>query len=456
MMDGDWMQTSKNNVQGVYEFVCIEELVPQDHLLRKIDKYIDFSFIAEKVRPYYCQDNGRPSIDPTVLFKMMLIGFLFGIRSERQLEQEIKTNAAYRWFLKLNLKDKVPDHTTISYNRHNRFSDTKIFQEIFDEIVFFAIKHKMVAGRVLFTDSTHIKANANKKKFMKVAATERAREYLDKLDLAIAEDRKENGKKPLRVMKRITEVREVKQSTTDPESGYMFRTGKPEQFCYLDHRTVDFKYNIITDVCITPGNVHDSLPYLERLERQINTFKFDVEAVALDSGYLTTPICEALKEKKIFAVIGHRRFHPTKGLFSKFKFKYDHDKNEYLCPNGQILRYRTTTREGYREYSSNPKICAQCPLLDQCTRSKDHKKIITRHLWEGSKEWVHQNTLTKAGKLLYKKRKEKIERSFADAKQLHGYRYCRFRGKKGAQEQALMTATCQNIKKIANHLAKLA
>ncbi len=155
-------------------------------------------------------------------------------------------------------------------------------------------------------------------------------------------------------------------------------------------------------------------------------------------------------------MIGHRRFHPTKGLFSKFKFKYDPEENEYLCPNKQVLKYRTTTREGYREYTSDPKIYSECPLLTQCTRSQNHKKILTRHILEDSKEWVHNNTLTASGKMLYKKRKETIERSFADAKQLHGYRYCRYRGIKGAQEQALMTAACQNIKKIANHLAKVA
>ncbi|WP_343042471.1 transposase, partial [Ornithinibacillus caprae] len=156
---------TRNNTQNEVEFVSIEDLVPQDHLLRKIDKHIDFSFIIEKVKPYYCEDNGRPSLDPLVLFKMMFIGYFFGIRSERQLEKEVQLNVAYRWFLGLRLTDPVPDHTTISWNRRKRFKDTNIFQEIFDEIVLQAINHKMVGGRVLFTDSTHLKANANKHKF---------------------------------------------------------------------------------------------------------------------------------------------------------------------------------------------------------------------------------------------------------------------------------------------------
>jgi hypothetical protein len=236
----------------------------------------------------------------------------------------------------------------------------------------------------------------------------------------------------------------------------MVRDGKPEGFFYLDHRTVDFKYNIITDVHVTPGNVHDSVPYISRLERQIERFGFKVEAVALDSGYLSSPICKKLQDKSIFAVIGHRRYKSTTDLFPKSKFTYQPETDSYLCPGKQVLAYRTTTREGYKEYVSDPEICKVCPFLFQCTRSKNHRKVVTRHVWEESKEWVRLNRLSKSGKMLYKKRSQTIERSFADAKELHGFRYCRLRGKEKVLEQALMTAACQNMKKIALHLAKMA
>ncbi|MUK87732.1 IS5/IS1182 family transposase, partial [Ornithinibacillus sp. L9] len=156
-----------------------------------------------------------------------------------------------------------------------------------------------------------------------------------------------------------------------------------------------------------------------------------------------------------FGVIAHRRYHPTKGLFPKWKFKYDKYKDIYICPNGQNLTYSTTSRDGYREYKSDPKLCASCPLLDQCTRSKNHQKVITRHVWEEFKEKVRLNRLSQSGKMLYKYRKEKVERSFADSKELHGLRYCRLRGLHNASEQVLLTAACQNMKKIATHLAKL-
>lgn len=190
----DLMFKPKRESQNEAEFVFIEDLVPQDHLLRKVDKYIDFSFIGEKVRPFYSENNGRPS-DPIMLFKMMFIGYFYGIRSERQLEREVQTNIAYRWFLGLKLNDPVPDHSTISWNRRTRFKDTNIFQEIFDEMVLLAMNHKMVGGRVLFTDSTHLKANANKHKFSREEVEVETREYIEELNKAVEEDRLNHGKK---------------------------------------------------------------------------------------------------------------------------------------------------------------------------------------------------------------------------------------------------------------------
>jgi transposase len=188
------MLRSNPTTQNSYEFVCIEELVPQDHLLRKIHNHIDFSFILDKVRPYYCEDNGRPSLDPVMLFKMMLIGYLYGIRSERQLEREVQMNIAYRWFLGLGLCDRVPDHSTISLQR-KRLKDSNVVQEIFDHIVFQAIEHRMVAGRVLITDSTHLKANANKRKYVVQEVTKSTKAYIDELDKAVSSDRNAHGKK---------------------------------------------------------------------------------------------------------------------------------------------------------------------------------------------------------------------------------------------------------------------
>ena len=162
------MINERREAQNEMEVVMLEQLVPQDHLLRKIDKYIDFSFIRDLTRDLYCHTNGRPAVDPVVLFKMLFIGYLYGIRSERQLVKDIEVNLAYRWFLGYSITEKIPDASTISQNRIRRFKGTDIPQKIFDNIVIQAIEKGLVGGKILYSDSTHIKANANKRKFEKV------------------------------------------------------------------------------------------------------------------------------------------------------------------------------------------------------------------------------------------------------------------------------------------------
>jgi transposase len=163
--------------------------------LRAVEATIDFSFIETKLQPYYCEDNRRPSIHPITLFKMMFISYFYGIRSECQLARDLETNIAYRWFLGLSLSDKVPHHSTISFNRRTRLLHPNIFEEIFDAMVHQAITHHMVGGRILTTDSTHIKANANKNKFTRKVKEEHPKAYLEELEAAVTEDRIQHGKK---------------------------------------------------------------------------------------------------------------------------------------------------------------------------------------------------------------------------------------------------------------------
>ena len=443
------MLKERPQTQSTLEFVSIDELVPNDHLLRKIDRTIDFTFLHDLVKDFYCADNGRPALDPTLMFKLLFIGYLFGIRSERQLIREVQVNVAYRWFLGLGLTDKVPDASTLSANRTRRFKESDVYQKIFDEIVLQAIKKKLVSGHTFYTDSTHLKANANKKHFQKVLVEQSRQAYMDKLDQAVEEDRILHGKKPLPPEKVKEKTREIKQSTTDPESGYMVRDTKPKGFFYLDHRTVDARCNIITDVHVTAGNVHDAVPYLERLDRMKDRFKFHITSVGLDAGYFTAAVCHGLEEKHIYAVMGYRRPNHKKGFFYKREYQYDATNDVYICPQGQSLIYKTTSREGYRHYDSDRQICQSCPEKKRCTTNKNSVKSITRHVWEDSKERVNAHRLTPAGKIIYARRKETVERSFADAKELHGYRYARFRGIDKVSSQCLLTAAAQNMKKIA-------
>ena len=190
--------------------------------------------------------------------------------------REIEVNVAYRWFLGLRLTQAVFDASTLSQNRRRRYNDTSVAQDIFDAIVEQAIEHGLVDGTVLYTDSTHLKANANKNRYDKQVAAKSRSDYWDDLDAAIDEDRAAHGKKPLKDKVREPVEKETRISRTDPGSGYMVRDGKPKGFFYLDHRTVDGRLGIITDTHATPANVHDSIVYLSRLDRQRARFGFRV------------------------------------------------------------------------------------------------------------------------------------------------------------------------------------
>jgi transposase len=456
-------------MQHELEMVTLEELVPKDHLLRKIDAAVDFEFIREKVAHLYCADNELPALDPVVMFRLLFIGYLFGVRSERQLMREVQVNVAYRWFARFRLTDRVPDASTFSQNRRRRFTDTTVYQEIFDAIVQQAIGRDMVEGRVLYTDSTHLKANANKRKFDLVELEPSPSAYLAALDAAVDADRAAHDRKPLKRDEPkgkddhddgpgtpgTAQMKETKVSRTDPDSGYMVREDKPTGFFYLDHRTVDARHSIITDTHVTPASVHDSQPYLARLDRQRERFGFHVQAVGLDAGYFTPAICQGLEDRGIDGVMGYRTPNHKPGFFYKKDYRYDRYREEYTCPQGQVLPYSTTNRMGYQEFRSNGARCAGCAVRDKCTTSANHVKVVIRHVWERAKERVDARRLSDWGKAIYKRRKETVERSFADAKQLHGHRYARMRGLRKVAEQCLLGAAAQNMKKIALLVARL-
>ena len=312
----------------------------------------------------------------------------------------------------------------------------------------------LVDGAVLYTDSTHLKANANKGKYDLAMVVKSRADYWDDLDRAIDADRAAHGKAPLKEAAREPKVKQTKISRTDPEAGYMVRDGKPKGFFYLDHRTVDGRLGIITDTYATPANVHDSIVYLGRLDRQRERFGFDVGAVGLDAGYATSGIARGLEERGIPGVIGYRRPTPPRpGMMASRQFRYEAATDGYRCPQGQLLNYATTDRNGYRHYKSDPNICRSCPLLASCTSSRNATRLITRHVWADARERTDAHRLTPWGKRIYKRRKETVERSFADAKQLHGHRYARFRGLLAVTAQCLLAAAAQNIKKIALALA---
>ena len=254
-------------------------------------------------------------------------------------------------------------------------------------------------GTVLYTDSTRLKANANKGKY-DLAQIEKSRsDYWADLDKAIEAERKLHGQKPLNETEREPKVKQTKVSRTDPDSGYMVREGKPKGFFYLDHRTVDGRLGIVTDTFATPANVHDSIVYLSRLNRQRNRFGFEVAAVGLDAGYATSGIARGLETRDIPGVTGYRRpTVPRPGMMRKSAFSYETQADGYRCPEGQLLSYATTGRNGYKHYRSDPAICGTCPLLASCTSNAGSIRTLTRHVWQESAERGDAHRLTAWGK----------------------------------------------------------
>ena len=426
------MITINKEKQSEIVFMTMEEMVPQDSLFRKIDKYIDFTFIYEKVKDLYCEDNGRPSVDPVMLFKIVFIQALDGIKSMRQTCKKIKVDAEYRWFLGIPFGKETPHFSTFSKNYERRFKDSNIFEEIFIEIVKQAIKYHLVDGTTFYTDSTHKKANANKNKF-EDCVVEEVKERRKWLEEEINEERIKQGKKPFEYKDKVEE-KHIKVSTTDRESGYYHRDNKEKGFMYLDHRTTDDKCNIIVDAHITKGNVHDSGPFISRAEYIKRTFGFEIKKYAVDSGYLTLDIKKYFIENNIFAVFGYRRYGTQESRQEKKKYLYNKERDCYVeIETGEVLEYKgKIDKLGYKTYTNEQK----------------DKKIL-RHIHEEWNEIFRENRLSKEGKELYQRRKEHIERSFADSKQNHGYRYAMYKGVNKNQHYTWLICAAQNMKIIA-------
>ncbi|MCY9376991.1 IS1182 family transposase, partial [Bacillus sp. T17B1] len=428
------------------EVFALSELVPEDHLVRKMEEAMDFSFIYDQVAPLY-SSKGRPSIDPVVLIKMVLIQYVFGHRSMRETIKRIETDVAYRWFIGYGLSEKIPHFSTFSKNYERRFHDTDLFETIFYKILRQAMDSGLVDPTVAFIDGTHVKANANKKKFGKKIVRKETRAYQGQLDQEINADREANGKQPLKP-RPCPQKREIKVSTTDPESGYFVKGERERLFAYGFHTACD-RNGFVLGTVVEPANIHDSQVFA-CLFQQIKERVAKPHTVAVDAGYKTPFIAKFLSDENVRPVMPYTRPQTKKGFMRKHEYVYDEYYDAYICPENHVLTYRTTNREGYRVYASDPKRCEHCPLLSQCTESRNHQKVIHRHLWQDHLDEVDHLRHTDENRQIYAKRKETIERVFADLKHKHGLRWTTLRGKKKLSMQAMLVFAAMNLKKLAN------
>ena len=455
--------TEKNRTQ--IQMFCIDDLVPQNHLLRIIDKAIDWTFIYDLVEDKYSHDNGRPSMDPVSLIKIPFIQYLYGIRSMRQTIKEIEVNVAYRWFIGLELTDPVPHFSTFGKNYTRRFKDTDLFEQIFQHILEECYRFKLVDPTEVFVDATHVKARANNKKMQKRIAHQEALFYEDMLRKEINEDRAAHDKKPLKDKDDNNQGsgggssdkfndytddvpldgKEIKCSTTDPESGWFHKGEHKNVFAYGIETACD-KNGWILDFTVNPGNEHDSRTFKGLYDKLKD---IGMEVCVVDAGYKTPAIAKLLIDDGIKPLFPYKAPMTKDGYFKKYEYAYDEYYDCYVCPNGKVLKYSTTNRDGYREYKSCGDECCSCPYLSQCTNSKNHVKVITRHIWEPYMEMCEDIRHTLGMKDLYSHRKETIERIFGTAKENHGFRYTQMYGKARMHMKVALTFACMNLKKLA-------
>ena len=440
------LRTNKKERNQV-EIFSIEEFVPQDHLLRKIDSAVDFTHIYDFVTDLYCKNNGRPSVDPVVLVKMVLIQHLYGISSLRRTHEEISMNVAYRWFLGYLMNEEIPHFSTVSYNFKHRFTEHTV-ENVFNWILNEINNAGYLSLEAVFIDGTHIKANANMKKVVKKAVPQASKIYEDQLMKEINEDREEHGKKPFEG-KKEKEEKIINESTTDPESGVFHKGEHKKCFAYSAQTACD-QNGYILGVEVNSGNVHDSVAFDGLYDKLTEKFP-EIETIVADAGYKTPWICKKIIDDGRVPSLPYKRPMTKKGFFQKYKYAYDEYYDCYLCPNNQILNYTTTNREGYREYKSIPYQCAKCEMIGQCTESKAQQKLVNRHIWEDYLELADDYRYTPKYKALYEQRKETIERVFADAKEKYAMRYTQYRGLTQVSNWVKLKFAAMNLKKFAIH-----
>ena len=448
---GDQMLIKNECNREMIEFVSLEEMIPKNHLLRKIDAAIDFTKIYDFVEDLYCEDNGRPSIDPVVLFKIVLIQHIYAIPSLRRTLDEVNMNMAYRWFIGYPLNQAVPHFSTVSHNFKHRFTQTTV-EYVFRWVLNTAAAEGYLDTSAVFVDGTHIKASANLKKQAKKSVPKQAKKYAKELFCEVNKDREEHDKKPFsddhdQQEPREPEMKETVVSTTDPDAGVFHKGEHKKCFAYEAHTACD-KNNFILAVDVTAGNVHDSAAF-DSLYEEICKYYPEHKTVVADSAYKTPHICKEVFESGRVLSTAYKRPTSHRIGYRAHDYVYDEFYDCVICPENKVLHYSTTNREGYREYKSRPYICEQCPTRHQCTENAKFEKTVTRHIWQDWVELAEDARHTARYKELYRIRQEKIERVFADAKEKHGMRYTHYRGLAQVTNWVKLKFAAMNLKKLA-------
>lgn len=411
-----------------YNSFSLEQRVHEDHPLRKIKNLIDFSFIRSEVKELYGY-NGNQSIDPAVILKLMFLLFYENVKSERTLAVQLPVRLDWLWFCDYDINDKTPNHSVISKARKRWGIDvfTKFFQNILQQ----CINANLVEGEIIHIDSSTIKANASKDKItpnLKLISE----------DLYTQLDKNTEDANPQKVSK------------TDPDAGFGKKKGSPSILGYKDHRAVDDEHGIITATVTTAANVRDDKVFKQTLEKSISNTQLKPSTAVADTGYSYENNFKYLHGNNIQSCISQRGFgNITCQDFSRDHFIYDADNDCFICPAGhKLARLTLAQHNGVVKYRAERETCQNCGYLSKCVRSTKNGRVVSRKIGIDYRHWAY-NCLSKEKRLhLLRRRKHKIEGSFADAANNHGFKRMRFRGIEKATIQNLMIAAIQNLRKL--------
>jgi len=433
-----------------YEF-SLERHVPETHLLRSIDRFVELGGMRRELAPFY-SETGRPSIDPELLIRMLIVGYCFGIRSERRLCEEVHLNLAYRWFCRLGLDGDVPDHSTFSKNRHGRFRDSNLLRRLFETVLQRCIDEGLVGGEGFAVDASLIQADASDRTRVEgaaglppEAAGRAVQEYLTVLDDA--------------AFGAASEVTPKFIAPADPATRWTAAHRGPAFFAYSTNYLIDVENAIIVDVEATTAIRQAEILAAKRMIER-STDRFDLYPARLigDTAYGSAEMLNWL--------VNDRGIEPhipvfdkskrTDGTFSREDFAYDHANDTYRCPAGKILQhYRrqfTTPRTGVSKdnlirYRASMRDCGQCPLKPRCCPNEPARKVL-RSIHEGARDLARAIAKTDAYQTSRYQRK-KVEMLFAHLKRILKLDRLRLRGPNGARDEFHLAATAQNLRKLA-------
>jgi len=441
----------------------LDKVVPPDHLVRQIDAVLDLDWVHKELAPYYSH-TGRPSIDPVLMIRMLIVGYVFAIRSERRICAEVQVNLAYRWFCKLGIEDSIPDHSVFCRARHERFRESDALRRVFEGVVAQCIAAGLVAGEGFSIDASLIKADVDKKKrvpgdqpiaWPKAEEASRAvREYLAALDAARSDEESgggddsgssggdSRGKPPKEV------------SLTDPQAAWVARKGTDPFFAYDANYLIDNKAGIIVDAEGTRANRTAEIAITETMVDRIK-HRFDLrpQRLAGDSVYGAVRLLKALVDRKITPHVPvwdkSARHDDT---FSRADFVFDQERNVYICPGGKELTSTGNIDQGHIVYyRANKNDCSACLLKPRCTTGPMRK--VTRDVNEDVRDRVRALAKTEAFQRSRRERK-KVEMLFAHMKRILKFDRLRLRGLSGAKDEVLLTATAQNLRRLAKLLCR--